>query len=322
MPPDKHVPGTSKAKPAAPCLSPFHYTHRSHDLDLKPNYTLVQMSLLPRVETWQGAHKLNQRRIVGDATYTDQTYKRKISLSWRWVAAAQHPLSDEIPVVYKASHFMACAYIERQTAPVKHHLPWLASKTSFLWRRTSLHLWLPLKQCSMTLGGVYLCTIASRRSYAAKLSFARATKVSCGARARALSCIDRHLQCHPRELFLAQDKHSGNYIGSQTKIQSFSRLTKMGPKQWKKINGNLLQLRRRVAKLLAGAREVVTSMLQSSTWLLLKQIVMPSYNKSYLVSKKFPENRLPCTTEQLLKLEFRCSSGQCLDFVWGDWSRA
>nr|VAI86921.1 unnamed protein product [Triticum turgidum subsp. durum] len=81
----------------------------------------------------------------------------------------------------------------------------------------------------------------------------------------------------------------------------------MAQKQWKKINGNLLQLRRKVVKLLAGAREVVTSMLQSSTRLLLKQIVMPSYNKSYLVSKKFHEKRLPCNKEQLLKLEFRCS---------------
>ncbi|KAF7108767.1 hypothetical protein CFC21_109173 [Triticum aestivum] len=125
----------------------------------------------------------------------------------------------------------------------------------------------------MTSGGVYLCTIASRRSYAPKLSFARATKVSCGARATALSCTDRHLQCHPRELFLAQDKHSGNCIGSQTKIQSFIRLTKMAPKQWEKINKKSPSADKegcRVVKLLAGAREVVASMLQSPTRLLLK----------------------------------------------------
>ncbi|EMS64290.1 hypothetical protein TRIUR3_11022 [Triticum urartu] len=89
----------------------------------------------------------------------------------------------------------------------------------------------------------------------------------------------------------------------------------MGPKQWKKIKKKSPSADKescRALKLLAGAREVVASMLQSSTPSLLKQIVMPSYNKWYLVSKKFPKKRLPCNKEQLLKLEFR---GQCLDFV-------
>ncbi|EMS64289.1 hypothetical protein TRIUR3_11021 [Triticum urartu] len=87
-----------------------------------------------------------------------------------------------------------------------------------------------------------------------------------------LATIETMFDGFRRELFLAQDKHSGNYIGSQTKIQSFSRLTKMGPKQWKKINKKSPSADEgcRVVKLLAGAREVVASMLQSPRRLLLK----------------------------------------------------
>ncbi|KAI4973326.1 hypothetical protein ZWY2020_029034 [Hordeum vulgare] len=94
------------------------------------------------------------------------------------------------------------------------------------------------------------------------------------------------------------------------KIQSFIRLTRRRPKLWNKINKKSPSADKedcRVVKLLAGAREVVASMLWSSTRLaVMKQIAMPSYNKWYLVSNKSHKKSLPCNKEQLLKLEFRC----------------
>ena len=93
---------------------------------------------------------------------------------------------------------------------------------------------------------------------------------------------------------------------ASAQVKAYVRLAKKAQKQFKKISKKTASDKNdsRVVMLMAEAREITISLLESTSCILLKQIEMPKWS---LVSNTLQKSRVVCEEEQLQALE--CSIG-------------
>ncbi|KAL6870730.1 hypothetical protein ACP4OV_014578 [Aristida adscensionis] len=96
----------------------------------------------------------------------------------------------------------------------------------------------------------------------------------------------------------------GDGVSAQLKVESFVRLAKKAQKSFKKTSNKAATSEGcRLIRLLAEAREMAVSLLESTCCLLPKQIATGKGIKWSLVSKRFQRRKVSCEEEQLQALE-------------------
>ncbi|KQJ89358.1 uncharacterized protein LOC100845540 [Brachypodium distachyon] len=105
-----------------------------------------------------------------------------------------------------------------------------------------------------------------------------------------------------QELQLALKR--GQEAAVQFKIESFVRLAKKAQKPFKKITARKTTAEGcRMVRLLAEAREMAVSLLESASRLLLKQIEVTNRSGWFLVSQRLQKRRVVCEEARLQTLE-------------------
>ena len=101
-----------------------------------------------------------------------------------------------------------------------------------------------------------------------------------------------------QELLLSLKR--GDDVSAQ--VKAYARLAKKAQKQFKKISKKTTSDKNdsRVVMLMAEAREITISLLESTSCILSKQIEMPKWS---LVSKTLQKSKVVCEEEQLWALE-------------------
>ncbi|KAL6870731.1 hypothetical protein ACP4OV_014579 [Aristida adscensionis] len=171
------------------------------------------------------------------------------------------------------------------------------------------------------LGDVYSCVEEMMCLPSHRLSAARQRKMVEEELDRSLGLIDL---CSAMQESLAELKMSvqelrlvlkrGDGVAAQIKMEAFVRMAKKAQKPLRKTTScKAVDEGCRVVRLMAEAREMAGSLLESTSQLLPKQVGSPSASKWSLVSKRFQRRKVVCEEQQLQALE--SSMGELEDGV-------